>query len=391
MKSLFVACSLFFTGMAAIDSAHSSTWIIKAPSKAHLQHFGSNGCTYHLLNPNIGADIYEASCPALTHFSSGEKSKSWKIFSRLNKTVEPTDPMIGDQWGFDSINIRSFWQSFSTGDRRIQVAVIDTGLNYRHEDLKANLGINVLEIPRNGIDDDGNGYIDDYYGWDAAKNSNNPEDQLEHGSHVTGIIGASANNALGITGMNWNVSIIPIKFVDDQGGGRTEAAIRAIDYAVVRGAKIINMSWGGTTRSPLLEEVMERCRAKGILFIAAAGNEARDNDLIPTYPAGYPLDNVISVAAINLHQELASFSNWGTKSVHIAAPGESILSTTGGNRYGFKDGTSMAVPHISGAAALIWAAHPEWTYLDVKKYILDHCAIDPLVKIPVRCGGSFSF
>lgn len=380
MKSIFICCAIF------LSSAQATTWIVKAPKKLSLQLLSRKGCTYDLLNPNLGADIFEVRCPEKTYLPHAETSKIWKFFS-----IEPTDPMIKDQWGLELINVRSFWQNFTVGDRRIKVAVIDSGLNYLHEDLQANWEINIKEIPDNGIDDDGNGYVDDYYGWDAAKNSNNPMDVFEHGTHVTGIIGASSNNDMGITGMNWNVSIIPIKFIDDQGGGRTEAAIRAIDYAVSRGAKIVNMSWGGTSRSPLLEETMERCRAKGMLFIAAAGNESKDNDLVPSYPASYPLDNVISVAAINLHQELSWFSNWGEKSVHIAAPGESILSTTGGNRYGYKDGTSMAAPHITGAAALIWAAHPDWNYLAVKNYLLSHCVVNDSQKIPVICQGYFSF
>lgn len=393
MKSLFYCCTyIFLFGFFTATNAHSSTWLVKSPTGSDFFKLKAGSCRSNLLNPHLGKDIFEVICPNNVHPINAEISRAWKIFSQDKKSyVEPRDPLNSDQWGLEAMNIRSFWQGVTTGDKRIKVAVIDTGINYLHEDLQSNLAINTNEIPKNGIDDDGNGYIDDYYGWDAAKNSSNPTDELEHGSHVAGVIGATSNNDLGITGINWNVSIIPIKFIDEQGGGRTEAAIRAIDYAVVRGAQIINMSWGGTSRSPLLEEVMERCRAKGILFIAAAGNESRDNDLTPTYPASYPLDNVVSVAAINLHRELSWFSNWGQKSVHVAAPGESILSTTGGNRYGYKDGTSMAVPHITGAAALVWSAHPEWNYLEVKKFIINHCAIDNAVKVPVQCQGYFSF
>lgn len=387
MRQLF---NFFF--LAIIGTAHAESVIMKSPTRLASHHMSSNGCSYNLLNPNLGADIYEVNCRSSQNFVNAEKSSIWKIFTNSNKSViEVKDPMFNDQWGLGLININSFWQNHTTGDRRIKVAVIDSGLNYHHEDLQANLDTNTKEIPNNEIDDDSNGYIDDYYGWDAANNSSDPMDNFDHGTHVSGIIGASSNNDIGIVGMNWNVSLIPIRFVDNQAGGRTEAAIRAIDYAVARGAKIINVSWGGTTHSPLLEEMMNRCKDKGILIIAAAGNESVNNDITPTWPASFALDNIISVAAINLHKELAWFSNWGAKSVHISAPGESILSTTGGNRYGFKDGTSMAVPHITGAAALIWAAHPNWNYLEIKNYILNHCVTDGPSKIPVLCQGHFSF
>ena len=381
MKRITILFLLFST----IAPAQSETWLVKTSEKK------IHNCSYDLLNPNLGADIYAVNCSKSQNFLNAEKNNNWKLFTRPNKTaIEVKDPMFNDQWGLGLININSFWKNQTTGDRRIKVAVIDSGLNYRHEDLQVNLDINTNEIPNNGIDDDGNGYIDDYFGWNAADNSSDPMDDFDHGTHVSGIIGASSNNDIGIAGMNWNVSLIPVRFVDNHAGGRTEAAIRAIDYSVARGAKIVNMSWGGTTRSPLLEEIIKRCREKGVLFIAAAGNEAKNNDDTPTWPASFPLDNIISVAAINLHKELAWFSNWG-KSVHIAAPGESILSTTGENRYGFKDGTSMAAPHITGAAALIWSSHPNWNYLEVKNYILNHCVTDRLTKIPVLCQGYFSF
>lgn len=392
MKKLLCCFTFFLVVGISATPVYANTWLVKNSSKKPLNSLHVNGCQYTLLNPHIGADIYEANCPQSVQLLNGEKSIEWKLFTQQNKSyVEPSDPLLMDQWGLDTMNVRSFWQSSTAGDRKVVVAIIDSGMSFRHEDLQQNLGINFKEIPANGIDDDGNGYVDDYYGWDAVNNSGDPSDRFDHGTHVAGIIGASSNNDLGITGINWNVSIVPIKFIDDQGGGRTESAIRAIDYAVARGAKIINLSWGGTSRSPLLEEVMTRCREKGILFVAAAGNESRDNDITPTYPASFPIDNVISVAAINLHNEMASFSNWGAKSVHVAAPGESILSTVGEARYGFKDGTSMATPHISGVAALVWAQHPNWTYQEVKNYILGHCKSGEKSEFPVLCKGHFSF
>lgn len=381
MKFLLFSFIILF-----LSSAHAKVWIGKNTDKS-IYNF--RNCTHELLNPNLGADIFKINCPTQKKIENVEENIEWKIFN--SPYIAPNDERLSDQWGLELMNVPLFWQNFSVGNSDIKVAVIDTGINYLHPDLQNNLAANTKEIPDNGIDDDNNGYIDDYYGWNAALKNGNPMDKFFHGTHVAGIIGASSNNEIGIVGINWKVSLIPIKFVDDEGGGSTETAIRAIDYAVLRGVKIINASWGGPKSSPLLEEVISRCRDKGILFIAAAGNETTDNDKVPSYPANYQLDNIISVASIDLHKDLSWFSNWGAKTVHVAAPGESILSTVGGSRYGFKDGTSMAVPHISGAAALLWSIHPDWDYRQIKNYILGHCQVDKKHDIPVICQGYFSF
>lgn len=387
MRSFLVCVSIFFSYFA-----HADTWIVKSPKKLSLRTLRTKGCSYRLLNPHIGSDIYSAKCPEFISVSNAERNHIWKPFSLQNKyDIGTNDPRNIDQWGLDTMNVPAFWKKFSTGDSRVRVAIIDTGINYNHEDLKNNLMINTGEIPDNGIDDDKNGYIDDFYGWNAGNNSSDPMDKFDHGTHVAGIIGASTNNNIGISGVNWNVSMIPIKFTNDDGSGSTESAISAIDYAVARGAQIINASWGGSEHSPLLEETFGRCRALGILVIAAAGNETADNDKVPSYPANFPLDNIISVTAIDINRDLSWFSNWGEKTVHIAAPGESILSTVANNRYGYKDGTSMAVPHITGAAALLWSIHPKWTYIDIKNHLLSHCVVDKAHPIPVVCQGYFSF
>lgn len=383
MKTFILFYTIFF-----LNSAYSNIWIVKSSQISSLYQLVNYGCSYTLLNPHLGADIYEAQCPASASLINAEKSKIWKIFS--NYSV-PNDPRITDQWALEIMNVSAFWKKYTTGDNKILVAVVDTGVNYLHPDLQNNLAINTKEIPNNGIDDDGNGFIDDYYGWDGAKNIGDPMDKIDHGTHVAGIIGASTDNGIGVAGINWNVGIIPVKFIDDQGGGSTESAIRSIDYAVARGVKIINASWGGSDESPLLQEIINRCQSKGILFVAAAGNETADNDKVPLYPANFPLDNIISVASIDLHKDLSWFSNWGEKTVDVAAPGESIISTVGGIGYGYKDGTSMATPQITGAAALLWSAHPDWNYLDIKKYILGHCKVDKEHIIPVLCKGYFSF
>jgi subtilisin family serine protease len=389
-------------------NARPAGWIVKVEPGRALNG-GLARCHLELLNPHLGGDIYLARCANPPNFEGVEQEVRWKVQQKgLGKSfattpaaatpardfadpVVPRDPLNSDQWGFEVMNLASFWSSVSRGDARVTVAVIDTGVDYRHEDLAVNISVNGAEIPANGVDDDHNGYIDDYYGWDAAMNSPDLADKFDHGTHVMGVIGASTDNGVGVSGMNWRVSMVPVKFTDSNGGGSTASAIRAFDYAVARGAKIINVSWGGPKESPLLEEVLKRCRDLGILIVAAAGNEATDNDKIPTYPASYQLDNILSVAAIDLHQDLAYFSNWGAKFVHVAAPGASILSTIGGNKYGYKDGTSMAVPHIAGAAALLWAAHPEWTYRDVRAHIMNNCVSTPALRAKVACQGYFKF
>lgn len=376
--------------------ANSQKWIIKVSNNKLEANLFANHCSYEILNPNLGGDIFSVQCESkksiynvLLTFGAvqAEADQTLKMFSELS------DPESGNQWALDFLNVRSFWRDYSTGDPRVKIAIIDSGIDYMHEDLSANIALNYQEIAGNGIDDDKNGYVDDVFGWNIFDNTNDPmaDFDLVHGTHVAGVVGAVANNEIGIAGLNWKAAIIPIKLYGPKGETTMEKAIRSFDYAVARGAKIINASWGGPKESLLLGEVIKRCQDKGILVVAAAGNEGKDNDSVPTYPANYSFDNIISVASINLHNQLSAFSNWGAKTVHVAAPGESILSTTNGNRYGYKDGTSMAVPHIAGIAALLWAAHPEWTYKEVRSHILNNCAPLASLKDKVSCQGYFKF
>ncbi len=237
------------------------------------------------------------------------------------------------------------------------VAVIDTGVDITHPDLQGIIWVNEDEIPDNGIDDDGNGYIDDVYGWDFYHDDNtvfDPADGDDHGTHVAGTIAAVANNATGVAGIAWGARIMPLKFLGPDGGS-TAAAIQAITYAAQNGATLSNNSWGGGGYSEALRLAIEEA---GTLFVAAAGNDALDNDIIPHYPSSYDLDNVIAVAASDWEDGLASFSNYGRQSVDLAAPGFWILSTVPG-AYDWFAGTSMATPHVAGAAALLIAAFPD--------------------------------
>ena len=261
---------------------------------------------------------------------------------------------------FKSSKINDAWE-VTTGDRKIVVAVIDTGVDYNHPDLKDNMYRNSGEIPDNNIDDDRNGFVDDVHGYDFAANDGDPMDKNGHGTHCAGTIGAVGDNLLGVAGVNWQVSIMALKFLGDNGSGTTTGAIKAIDYAVNNGAKVLSNSWGALLAysAPLLKAI-KRAEAKGVIFVAAAGNDGLDNEEYPTYPASFDASNIVSVAAIDpKSNKLASFSNFGKRTVDIAAPGVDILSTYPGGGYAFMSGTSMATPHVAGALALLLAVRPE--------------------------------
>ena len=283
----------------------------------------------------------------------------------ITTDATPNDPDFTKLWGLSSnsgINAPAAWD-ISTGSRDVVVAVIDTGADYTHRDLANNMWVNSNEIAGNGIDDDGNGYIDDIYGIDSANGDSDPMDDNGHGTHVSGTIGAVGNNSLGVIGVNWDTRIMPLKFLTASGSGALSGAITAIDYAASmkrRGVpiRVINASWGGGGYSQALNNAIARLRDLDIIFVAAAGNEANDNDANPAYPASYDLSNVVSVAAIDPNHNIASFSNYGASSVDIAAPGTSILSTFPGNSYRELSGTSMATPHVVGALALLLSHEP---------------------------------
>ena len=276
----------------------------------------------------------------------------------------PNDPSFGSLWGLSNngsqggllnadINIEPAW-ALGTATS-IVTAVIDTGVDYTHPDLASNIWTNTDEVAGNGIDDDGNGFVDDVRGWDFVNNDSDPMDDNGHGTHVAGTIGAVGNNGIGVTGVAWTASIMPLKFLDQSGSGSLSDAIKAIQYARVNGAKIINASWGGGGFSSALQSAISQFITSGGLFVAAAGNEATNKDVTPSYPANY--QGVISVGASTRTDTRASFSNYGT-SVDVFAPGQSILSTLPGNRYGSLSGTSMATPQVAGALALLWGQNP---------------------------------
>jgi len=281
----------------------------------------------------------------------------------------PSDPQWPNLWGMANINAPTAWDTY-TGDSSLVVAIIDTGIDYNHPDLADNIWTNPGEIPGNGIDDDHNGYIDDIHGWDFAYHDNNPSDVYGHGTHTAGTVGAVGDNGLGVVGVNWQVKLMALKFLDDNGSGYTSDAVSAVQYAAMMGAKVSNNSWGGGGYSKALYNAINAAKSVGHLFIAAAGNSGGNNDVSPFYPASYTLDNIIAVAAIDSADNKASWSCYGATSVDLGAPGVNILSTVPSDDYAYSSGTSMATPHVAGAAALLYGYHPTWSYGQVRDQIL---------------------
>ncbi|MCB0323093.1 MAG: S8 family serine peptidase [Bdellovibrionales bacterium] len=300
--------------------------------------------------------------------------------------VVPNDPSFGSLWGLHQsndidIDAPEAWDIVTGNESEpIVVGVVDTGIDYNHVDLSANMWRNTAEYGGSpGVDDDGNGYVDDIYGWNGVSNNGNPmDDQAStyHGTHCAGTIGAVSNNGIGITGVAWNVKLMALKFLGSNGSGATSDAIEVINYAITmreRGVnlRVLSNSWGGGGYSQALFEAVQAANNVGIIFIAAAGNNNSNNDSSPAYPANYTNPNVISVAAVSSNGSRASFSNYGATTVDLAAPGVSIYSTKRGNAYQSLNGTSMATPHVSGVAALVLSRYPQYNPSQLKAQLLD--------------------
>ena len=270
------------------------------------------------------------------------------------------------------IGAEEAWSLYDGGSRDVVVALVDTGIDYTHEDLAGRIWINQDEIPGNGIDDDGNGYIDDVYGWNFYSGTNDVYAGTEdtHGTHGAGTIAANAGNGVGIAGIvqSDHVKVMAVKALGgSDGSGTTASIIQAIQYAEANGAQICNLSLGSSQNDPALYRTIAE---SSMLFVVAAGNDGTDLETSPSYPASYDLDNLISVANIRYDGELDPTSSYGAASVDLAAPGSYILSTTPGDTYSYMTGTSMAAPMVSAAAAMVYSAFPDATLADVKDILL---------------------
>ncbi|AMV24039.1 Intracellular serine protease [Gemmata sp. SH-PL17] len=351
----------------------------------------------------------------------------------------PNDPFLNKLWGMSAINADKAWGC--AREAKVVVAVLDTGIDYNHEDLAANMRRNPYEVPGDGLDNDGNGVVDDVFGFNTFTGGGDPMDRHGHGTHCAGTIGGVGNNGLGVVGVNWKVQLLAVKVLNDNGSGSTFGLVKGIDYAWRAGAKVMSASLGwqpGTPRALVLpvREAISRAEVAGAVFVAAAGNNYRNNnDTRPVYPASFgdpsdpdgALGNVISVAAININQQPSNFTNVGKRSVHLAAPGgevkfdsagafftdetdilSSVAATNtfgpnfkreGGGKYAYLPGTSMATPHVSGAIALVWS-RPEYSGLsgrEIKGLVLSKarrvdalkglCATEAILDLGFVCAG----
>lgn len=346
----------------------------------------------------MGIFIYQSENDVLLRDPSSTKSKKNKKvkadgremdlgkFSQQTDKVadEPSalfnDPAINQAWGLKKSDAARAW-SVTKGSRSIVVAVIDTGCDVNHEDIKKNLWTNPGESGKdkngkdkatNGIDDDGNGFVDDVRGWNFVSNNNNLSDNHGHGTHIACTMGAEGGNGVGISGIAPEVSLMILKYFDPKvpNADNLKNTVSAIKYAVKMGANIINYSGGGNEYSQEEKDAVTEAEKKGILFVAAAGNERSNSDHHHYYPADYKLKNIISVTAIDPINEVLPSSNYGVETVDIAAPGQNILSCIPGNQYALMTGTSQATAFVSGAAALVMAHKKSYNADEVKKYIL---------------------
>lgn len=424
--------ALYFSSQGLQSEALTEQWIHVQgnTTQAQLQNFMESGSILKvqknfIIKPLKNPSLHAALQKYLTDHPDQADAPFAAPDARDNPAIPNApagttgaDPLLAKQWGMNDMGLSNALK-INPGSNNIIVAVIDTGVDYTHEDLIPNMWRNTKEIPDNGIDDDNNGYIDDIVGWDFLDNDNKPYDLAAaslgdilkggnpgHGTHCAGNVAARGNNGIGISGVAPNAQIMALRFIGEQ--GTTAAAIKSIKYAVDNGAKVLSNSWGSegedsadAAENQALRDAIQYAADHNVLFIAAAGNSTINNDTSDKrgYPASYDHTNIISVAAVDVQNKLASFSNYGATTVDIAAPGVKVFSTTVGSKYSDSvipmlganwDGTSMACPHVAGAAALYWSAHPEKTFAQVKAAILTSAVSIPSLQGKTLTGGKLN-
>lgn len=329
-------------------------------------------------NEIIDYNSAEDRCPELMAQDPSIKSCSPDFVMEIIKT--PNDSSYNSLWGMSAIKAAQAWD-LHTGSKTAVVAILDTGINYNHPDLAQNMWTNPYEIAGNNIDDDNNGLIDDIYGANFIYNNGNPMDDHDHGTHSAGTVGAVGNNAAGVAGVMWNTKLMAVKVLSAGGSGSSTGITMGVQYIINmkrRGVNVvaINASLGGGGYSQPFHNLLLEAHQEGIVFVAAAGNENTNNDYYPSYPASYNTPSLIAVAATDPTGQRAYFSNYGVNSVHIAAPGVNIFSTTRSG-YGTMSGTSMAAPHVAGAVGLLRSYAPQLSALEARNALLNNAEVRP--------------
>ncbi|MBX7158601.1 MAG: S8 family serine peptidase [Verrucomicrobiae bacterium] len=370
------------------------------------------GCEGKILKKIYGENAYVVELKSLNFETLPRAITYFNDHSAIVKRVSenyvkfldavPNDPNFKKQWGLhwqESVIGDWYWKNFSDADidapeaweitkgsASVVVGVIDTGIAYNHPDLAPNMWKNTKEIANNGLDDDGNGLVDDVYGYDFWKDNGDPMDSDTHGTHVAGIIGSAGNNNVGVAGVNWTVKLMALKCGNVK-SIYSDAFLSAVNYAIDQGVKILNCSFGGAFYGLDEKEALEKAKAAGILVVCSAGNDSSDNDETPVYPASASFDNIIAVTGTDRYDEFDEEFNYGKTNVDLAAPGDYIYSTVSSGGYDHLSGTSMAAPLVAGVAALIKSKKPEWSYAKIKQEILE--SVDKKNSLQGKCvtGG----